>query len=152
MAPLQQSQIEKDNVFRLEGHYWTLSYGGLLVRLKDSKGLRDIARLIERPGSKLHVSELASLSAAADSRSAQHIERARVAVTMRIHNALGRIGKEHHALGRHLSHGLRPESPARRNLRLQLNGSSDRRDIYVSDSVPWRQLRLSPALGDLDEC
>jgi len=121
VAPLQQSQVEKDNVFRLEGHYWTLSYGGLLVRLKDSKGLRDIARLIERPGSRLHVSELASLSSAADSRSAQRIERARVAVTMRIHNALGRIGKEHHALGRHLSHAVKtgvactyePETPVK---------------------------------------
>jgi hypothetical protein len=119
VAPLQQSQADRANVFRREGHYWTLSYGEMLVRLKDSKGLRDIARLIERPGVRLHVSELASSSGAADSSSAQRIERARVAVTMRIRSALGRIGKEHHALGRHLSHSIEtgrfcsyePESP-----------------------------------------
>jgi hypothetical protein len=107
VAPLQQSQVERANIFRREGHYWTLSYGGMLVRLKDSKGLRDIARLIEHPRSKLHVSELASLSGAVDSSSAQRIERARVAVTMRIHNALGRITKEHQVLGRHLSHAIK---------------------------------------------
>jgi hypothetical protein len=119
VAPLQQSQADRANVFRREGHYWTLSYGGMLVRLKDSKGLRDIARLIERQGTRLHVSELASSSGAADSSSAQRIERARVAVTMRIRSALGRIGKEHQALGRHLSHSIEtgrfcsyePESP-----------------------------------------
>ena len=121
MAPLQQSRVDQANIFRREGHYWTLSYGGMLVRLKDSKGLRDIARLIERPGSRLHVSELAFLSGAADSRSTQRFERARVAVTMRIHNALERIGKEHHALGRHLSHAVKtgvactyePETPVK---------------------------------------
>ena len=94
------------NVFRREGHYWTLAYSGTLVRLRDSKGLRDIARLIERPGTRLHVFELASVNAA-DPGSAERIERVRVAVTMRIRNALGRIGEEHQALGAHLSHAIK---------------------------------------------
>ena len=111
MATLQQSQGIKSrgraNVFRREGHYWTLSYGGMLVRMRDSKGLCDIARLVERAGSRLHVLELASLNGAADTRDAERVERARVAVTMRIHNALRRITKEHHALGTHLSHAVK---------------------------------------------
>lgn len=46
-------------VFRLEGKVWTLRYAGQTVRLPDSKGLRDLAVLITRPGERTHVSELA---------------------------------------------------------------------------------------------
>ena len=106
MAPLQQSQIDGANIFRREGHYWTLSYGGVLVRLKDSKGLRDIARLIEHAGSRLHVFELTWMASAAAKDSPDKIERARVAVTMRIRNAVERIENEHYALGRHLSRSI----------------------------------------------
>jgi hypothetical protein len=46
-------------VFHLEGKVWTLRYGGRTVRLPDSKGLRDLAVLVTRPGERTHVSELA---------------------------------------------------------------------------------------------
>ena len=46
-------------VFHLEGKVWTLRYAGQTVRLPDSKGLRDLAVLITRPGEQTHVSELA---------------------------------------------------------------------------------------------
>jgi hypothetical protein len=46
-------------VFRLEGKVWTLRYGGRTARLPDSKGLRDLAVLITRPGERTHASELA---------------------------------------------------------------------------------------------
>jgi hypothetical protein len=46
-------------VFHLEGKVWTLRYAGRTVRLPDSKGLRDLAVLITRPGERTHVSELA---------------------------------------------------------------------------------------------
>jgi tetratricopeptide (TPR) repeat protein len=45
-------------VFRREGKVWTLRYAGRTVRLPDSKGLRDLAVLISRPGGRTHVSEL----------------------------------------------------------------------------------------------
>jgi tetratricopeptide (TPR) repeat protein len=48
------------SVFRKDGPYWTVAYGGQVVRLKDSKGLRDIACLLASPGSEVHVAELAS--------------------------------------------------------------------------------------------
>ena len=47
-------------VFRLDGEIWTLSYAGRTVRLRDSKGLRDLAVLVTRPDERTHVSELAS--------------------------------------------------------------------------------------------
>jgi hypothetical protein len=46
-------------VFRLDGDIWTLSYAGRTVRLRDSKGLRDLAALVTRPDERTHVSELA---------------------------------------------------------------------------------------------
>jgi hypothetical protein len=46
-------------VFHREGKVWTLRYAGRTVRLPDSKGLRDLAVLVTRPGERTHVSELA---------------------------------------------------------------------------------------------
>jgi tetratricopeptide (TPR) repeat protein len=45
-------------VFRLDGEVWTLRYAGRTVRLRDSKGLRDLAVLLSRPGEQTHVGEL----------------------------------------------------------------------------------------------
>jgi hypothetical protein len=42
-------------VFRREGDVWTLGYDGTLVRLKDLKGLRDLAALLARPRQEVHV-------------------------------------------------------------------------------------------------
>ncbi|HEX2038491.1 MAG TPA: adenylate/guanylate cyclase domain-containing protein [Acidimicrobiales bacterium] len=49
---------EQANVFRLDGEYWTVGYRGLVVTLRDSKGLRDIARLLADPERELHVLDL----------------------------------------------------------------------------------------------
>jgi tetratricopeptide (TPR) repeat protein len=48
------------DLFRREGEYWTVSYDGSVVRLKDSKGLRHLARLLANPGRELHVTDLES--------------------------------------------------------------------------------------------
>jgi hypothetical protein len=45
-------------VFRLTGDVWALEYAGRRVQLTDSKGLRDLARLLARPGQDLHVADL----------------------------------------------------------------------------------------------
>ena len=47
-----------DARFRLDGEVWTLRYAGRTVRLRDSKGLRDLAVLLARPDEQTHVSEL----------------------------------------------------------------------------------------------
>jgi hypothetical protein len=46
------------NLFRREGEYWTISYAGAVVRLKDSKGLRHLARLLAHPGREFHAVDL----------------------------------------------------------------------------------------------
>lgn len=38
------------NLFRSDGEVWTLAFAGREVRLRDSKGLRDLARLLAQPG------------------------------------------------------------------------------------------------------
>jgi tetratricopeptide (TPR) repeat protein len=42
--------LTDDGTFRLEGEYWTVSYDSRVVRLKDSKGMRVLARLLADPG------------------------------------------------------------------------------------------------------
>ena len=43
----------KPNEFRAEGELWALSFAGVSVRVKDAKGLHDIARLLARPGAEV---------------------------------------------------------------------------------------------------
>jgi hypothetical protein len=46
------------NLFRREGEYWTVCYEGAVVRLKDAKGLRHLARLLAHPGREFHAVDL----------------------------------------------------------------------------------------------
>jgi hypothetical protein len=46
------------NVFRREGEYWTVAFEGTMVRLKDAKGLRHLARLLAHPGREFHAVDL----------------------------------------------------------------------------------------------
>ena len=46
------------DVFRREGEYWTVCYEGSVVRLKDTKGLRHLARLLAHPGRELRATDL----------------------------------------------------------------------------------------------
>ena len=48
-------------VFVREGDYWTISYAGKEIRLRDLKGLRYIAQLLKAPGQEVHVLDLAAL-------------------------------------------------------------------------------------------
>ncbi len=50
------------NAFRREGQFWTLTYRGRTVRMKDAKGLHDLARLIADLGREIHVYDLAGVS------------------------------------------------------------------------------------------
>lgn len=53
---------------RREGDYWSVRFGGAPFRLRDMKGLRYLARLLERPGQELHVLDLIALEAPAEGR------------------------------------------------------------------------------------
>jgi predicted component of type VI protein secretion system len=48
----------RTNAFRREGEYWTLAYGGNVLRLRDAKGLRYLAHLVRHPGQEFHVLDL----------------------------------------------------------------------------------------------
>ncbi|MFD9637458.1 ATPase, partial [Streptomyces violascens] len=52
-------------LFRREGPLWQLRYAGHEVRVPDSKGLRDIAVLLARPGTPVPAVELATPAAPA---------------------------------------------------------------------------------------
>jgi len=45
-------------VFRREGEYWTIAYEGTVFRLKDSVGLRYVAKLLSHPGSEFLATDL----------------------------------------------------------------------------------------------
>ena len=49
---------EQANVFRRDGEYWTVGYRGLVVTLRDSKGLHDLAHLLAEPRREIHVLDL----------------------------------------------------------------------------------------------
>jgi hypothetical protein len=46
------------NLFRREGEYWTVVFEGVVVRLRDAKGLGHLARLLADPGREFHVVDL----------------------------------------------------------------------------------------------
>jgi hypothetical protein len=46
------------NLLRREGEYWTVGFEGVVVRLRDAKGLRHLARLLAQPGREFHVVDL----------------------------------------------------------------------------------------------
>jgi len=52
------SRPEISGTFRREGDVWQLTYDGTSVRLRDAKGLADLAVMLARPGREVHVAEL----------------------------------------------------------------------------------------------
>ena len=58
------------DVFRREGDYWTVRYQGSVVRLKDAKGLRHLARLLANPAREFHAVDLESADSPAALRAA----------------------------------------------------------------------------------
>ena len=44
--------------FRREGDYWTVAYGGQVVRMRHAKGLGYLARLLRHPHREFHVLDL----------------------------------------------------------------------------------------------
>lgn len=107
-----RKQRDRTQVFRREGDYWTIAYDGVVVRLKDARGLQYLEPLLRQPGRSFHVVELIRCaanpghqSAAADG-SVEAIERARKAVTNRIRQTLLRIADVNHDLGLHLRNAV----------------------------------------------
>ncbi|MDR7420297.1 MAG: AAA family ATPase [Armatimonadota bacterium] len=56
-APAPRETSDR-NVFHREGDYWTIVCEGSLVRVRDSKGLRYLSRLLRHPGREFHAIDL----------------------------------------------------------------------------------------------
>ncbi len=56
--PPPKIRTAQKGVFRKDGEYWTVGYGGKSFRLKDTKGLGYLAHLIHHPATEFHVLDL----------------------------------------------------------------------------------------------
>jgi hypothetical protein len=59
-APQRAASNCPEGIFRRDGEVWTLRYGGREIRLRDSKGLRDLHALLTRPGTAVAALDLAA--------------------------------------------------------------------------------------------
>jgi tetratricopeptide (TPR) repeat protein len=57
--PVRGADAVGESAFICDGDFWSLTYGGVVVRLKDSKGLHDIAWLLATPGRGVAALDLA---------------------------------------------------------------------------------------------
>ncbi len=91
-----------EGVFNCEGDYWTISLGGVEMRLRNTKGLVYLAHLVARPRQSIASNELARIGSAATRKNARgafdggtgnaiSAERTRVMVTKAIKSAIRNI-------------------------------------------------------------
>jgi hypothetical protein len=55
-----EAKHREPNRFERSGAVWTIAYAGTAIQLQDAKGLRYLSELLRRPGSRLHVLDLAA--------------------------------------------------------------------------------------------
>jgi tetratricopeptide (TPR) repeat protein len=58
------------NVFRREGDYWSVSFEGHTIHIRDLKGMRYLARLLADPGREHHVLDLVAAETGSDAQAA----------------------------------------------------------------------------------
>lgn len=78
------STAARAGVFRRDGDVWTVSYDGREVRLRHTKGMADLARLLEHPGREIHALDLTDARVKAAGTGPVIDERARVAYKERL--------------------------------------------------------------------
>ena len=57
-APPERAAEEPATLFRREGDYWTVAFGGEVIRMRDAKGFGYLARLLRHPHHEFHVLDL----------------------------------------------------------------------------------------------
>lgn len=87
-------------VFRREGEYWTIGFQQVVIRLRDTKGLQYLRKLLAAPGQQFHVLDLAA-------ETNSPAERARANVGKSLRSCLRRIEQAHPGLGAHLATTVR---------------------------------------------
>jgi tetratricopeptide (TPR) repeat protein len=63
---VDEQPVASLNVFRREGDYWSVSFEGHTVRVRDLKGMRYLARLLADPGREYHVLDLVAAETGSD--------------------------------------------------------------------------------------
>lgn len=61
-APRPREDSAAPGLFRCEGDFWTLSYEGTTVRVKDLKGLHYLRTLLREPEREFHIADLAGVA------------------------------------------------------------------------------------------
>jgi hypothetical protein len=93
-------------VLRLEGDHWVITFAGHTIHLRDARGLRYLAPLLDRPGEAVHVLDLMRQSGGR-SRAVTDPERARQTVTKCVGLTLRKIDACHPDLAAHLRASIR---------------------------------------------
>jgi len=104
-------------LFKLEGDFWTVTFEGITLHVRDSKGMHYLAHLVRHPNTPVDVRELiATVGARGVTRRKQartprgaklDRERDRSAVGKRIRSAIAHLNTHHPRLGRFLSTSIR---------------------------------------------
>ncbi len=131
-SSISMGDLRGSNTLQREGDYWSISFQGAVLRLRDTLGMHYLARLLTSPGMEFSALELAAdtrkriskrvnrrrtqtdgrpdrAAEVADSEFQDEAarERSRVTVTKRIKDVIGKIRASHPALARHLATSIR---------------------------------------------
>jgi pimeloyl-ACP methyl ester carboxylesterase len=74
-----EATVTWTGVFRRDGDVWMVGLGDALLRVRDVKGLADIATLLARPGVDIHVAELVDSGIGADASADATLDRTAIA-------------------------------------------------------------------------
>ncbi len=99
-------------LFNLEGDFWTVTFEGITLHVRDSKGMHYLAHLLRHPNKPVDVRELIATVGARGGTRRKHArtphgaklerERDRSAVGKRIRSAVAHLHTHHPQLGRFL--------------------------------------------------
>jgi hypothetical protein len=103
---------ESTALLRREGEYWTIAHAGHLIRIRHSKGLGYLERLLREPGRRFLASELSG-PPPRPRRAAAVSDRERVAVTKAIRSAIRRVAQYDQVLGDLLEQSVRTGAACR---------------------------------------
>jgi len=68
--PRDEQPVASFNLFRREGDYWSVSFEGHTIHMRDLKGMRYLARLLADPGREYHVLDLVAAETGSDAQGA----------------------------------------------------------------------------------
>jgi hypothetical protein len=129
-------------LFRREGEYWSIALGGEAFRLKDSRGLSYLAKLLRNPGREFHVLDLANI----EHRSAPSQDTARLSRSEDLHG--DGLGDTEHVLDEQAKLSYRARL---RDLQEELNEANEWADqaraARIHQEMDFLASELAAAVG-----